>query len=185
MSASNPRTSASLFGDIKLGLQTTDHAGWCRLDGRLLAALTPSQQAAAAVLGLAGSLPNYADRSPVGSSGSKPLLSSGGAATTLLAQNNLPNVQLGGSTDAQGAHTHPVTVTFHDATGGGFNGGKIQSTDRVPVRTQANASEVAIQSAGSHSHGITTASINGGVAQQTLSVQNPYASVNFFVYLGA
>ena len=66
-----------------------------------------------------------------------------------------------GTTDIAGAHTHSATVTFHDTTGGGFNGGRIQSTDRSPVRVQTNASEVAIQSAGNHTHTFTGSAMPG------------------------
>jgi hypothetical protein len=50
--------SEASFGDIKSGIQTTDHSGWILLDGRALSTLNANQQAAAATLGLSATLPN-------------------------------------------------------------------------------------------------------------------------------
>jgi hypothetical protein len=162
MVAGNGATST--IGDCKSGLQTADHSGWVLLDGRAKSSLTASQQTAATSLGIGTNLPNATGRAFVqGTLGAQ-------IGSSTIAQANLPNVTLNaasisagtpaGSIDSQGAHTHPATVIFHDATGGGFNGGRIQSTDRNPVRTQTNASEVQIQSAGSHAHNFTGATLS-------------------------
>lgn len=50
--------NALIFGDIKSGIQTTDHNGWVLLDGRPLSSLTSTQQTRAAALGLIGNLPD-------------------------------------------------------------------------------------------------------------------------------
>lgn len=44
------------YGDIKTGIQTTDHNGWVKLDGRLTSTLTLTQQAQATTLGIGTNL---------------------------------------------------------------------------------------------------------------------------------
>jgi hypothetical protein len=46
------------------------------------------------------------------------------------------------------------------------------------------AGNPATSSAGNHNHTITTASINGGVSQQSIDATPKSLSVNTFVYLG-
>ena len=48
-------------GDIKQGIQSTDHNGWIKLNGRLKSSLTSTQQAQATALGLGANLPNAAN----------------------------------------------------------------------------------------------------------------------------
>ncbi|TGD59065.1 hypothetical protein [Flavobacterium humi] len=157
------------FGDVKYGFQGVDHNGWILLDGRLKSSLTATQQAAATALGIGANLPNLSDRGIVGASGTKTLNTTGGNASVTINQNQLPNVTLTTSTD--GAHTHlsgNPTAVLLNILGQSFlaSGSNTNSTT----------------SAGAHSH--TTSSINGGVTQQNLSVQDPYLALNGFIYLG-
>jgi len=46
------------FGDIKTGIQSGDHNGWVKLDGRLKSALSGTQQAQATSLGIGANLPD-------------------------------------------------------------------------------------------------------------------------------
>lgn len=198
---SGSATPMPKIGDIKQTYYNSDHDGWVKMVGQPKSSLTATQQVNATALGFGTSLVNGADLVLIGASATKLVGSTGGAATATITQANLPNVNLtataisagtpAGSIDAQGAHTHPVTVNFHDTTGDGFNGGRIQSTDRNPLRTQANASEVQVQSAGSHSHNFTGSSLPNhshvvplGGSGVAVPIQNPYLAANVFIYLG-
>ncbi len=157
------------FGDVKHGYQTADHNGWILLDGRAKSTLTASQQVVAAALGIGSNLPNLADKAIVGVSGTKTLNTTGGSASVTIAQNQLPNVTL--TTSTNGAHTH----TFTTSSGLGLSSGL---SPLLGTSSSANTS-----SNGDHSH--TTSSINGGVTQQSVTVQNPYLALNGFIYLGS
>ena len=161
------------LGDVKYGFQTADHNGWVLLDGRTKASLTANQQVAATALGIGVNLPNLSDKTIVGVSGTKTMNSTGGNATVTVAQNQLPNVTLTTSTD--GNHTHNA----------GNSGASIFSSllafTGTPV-LYSTSNTTTTSSNGSHNH--TTSSINGGVAQQSLTVQNPYLALNGFIYLG-
>jgi hypothetical protein len=168
---------APTLGDYKSSAKLLDHSGWILLDGRLKNTLSATQQSVCASLGggfaLGGNLPDATGRAFIqGNRGVK-------IGSTTIALANLPNVTLSGSTDSQGSHTHSATVTFHDNTGDGFNGGRIQSTDRNPSRVQSNASEVAIQSAGLHSHNVSVNLGGSGTAYMPAGI-----GANQFVYLG-
>ncbi|MGH2664280.1 hypothetical protein [Flavobacterium sp.] len=164
--------SAQVFtlGDVKYGFQAADHNGWILLNGRLKSTLTASQQTAATALGIGANLPNISDKNIVGVSGTKTLNTTGGSATATISQNQLPNVTLTTSTD--GAHTHqagtPTAVLLN------ILGQTFFATSSNTINTS---------SAGAHSH--TTSSINGNVAQQPVTIQNPYLALNGFVYLGS
>lgn len=156
-------------GDVKYGFQTADHNGWILLDGRAKSTLTASQQAAATALGIGANLPNLADKNIVGVSGTKTINTTGGSSSVTIAQNQLPNVTL--TTSTNGAHTH----TFTTSSGIGLSSGVSSLL--------GNAASSNTSSNGDHSH--TTSSINGGVTQQSVTVQNPYLALNGFIYLGS
>jgi hypothetical protein len=160
------------LGDVKYGYQCVDHNGWIQLDGRAKTTLTASQQTIATSLGIGANLPNVADKTIVGVSGTKTLNASGGSSTTTIAQNQLPNVTLTTSTDGAHTHTAGTQVTYLLSLIGIFG---------YPI-LNASSNTAATSSSGSHSH--TTSSINGGVTQQSLSTQNPYLALNGFIYLG-
>jgi len=161
-------------GDVKYGFQTADHNGWILLDGRAKTSLTASQQAAATALGIGANLPNLADKSIVGVSGTKTLNTTGGSASVTIAQNQLPNVTLTTTTD--GSHTH----NSGSAANSLFS--SLLPFTGTPV-LYSTADTDATSSSGSHSH--NTSSINGGVSQQSVVVQNPYLALNGFIYLGS
>ena len=50
--------ASTIIGDVKTGIQTADHNGWIRLNGRLKTSLTSSQQTQANSLGIGTNLPN-------------------------------------------------------------------------------------------------------------------------------
>jgi hypothetical protein len=100
--------SAGTYGDIKSGIQTTDHSGWVRLDGRATNAssLTASQQAVLTSLGITGNLPNANSAYPV--QNGTTLGSVSGSNTTTLVQANLPSVNFSTSVTNAGNHSHNV-----------------------------------------------------------------------------
>lgn len=92
---------------------------------------------------------------------------SGGAQTVTLAQSDLPNVTLSGTTNTTGAHTHTTPVT--GGSGAGSN----------PAGALANTGETG--SAGLHSHTVTTSSINGGVTQTAANKMPPAFICNIMI----
>ena len=95
------------FGDTKYGFQPSDHAGWLKLDGRLLSTLTASQQFQASQLGINSNLPNAFGRVVIGADAVSifPPKSTGGSAN--IQRSELPNVTLTGTVDQRNtAHTH-------------------------------------------------------------------------------
>jgi len=95
--------SGTVIGDVKQGFQPGDHSGWVMLDGRDISTLTSAQQANAAILGFAGSIPDASGK-VLKRQGS--ILTNGGSNTQSIQQTNLPNYTLLGSTNSNGSHSH-------------------------------------------------------------------------------
>jgi hypothetical protein len=166
--------SSAIIGDVKNGYQTTDHSGWILLNGRLKSSLTTTQQTAATGLGIGINLPNTADKSIVGTSATKALNTTGGSDVSTITRDQLPDFTL--LTNVAGAHSHtyyyPTYVNVNvTATYTGTVGSRITSSYGYPTDVQGN-----------HNH--ITESINGGVTQTTINIQNPYIVMNGFIYLG-
>ena len=105
--------------------------------------------------------------------------------TKTITQANLPNVTLGGSTSTDGSHTHTINVndnTVIVVSGGAVTAMKEGNNNWTAGSTVSNAN--VISAAGSHSHTITTNSINGNVTQTALDITPKSLSVNTFIYLG-
>lgn len=197
------------FGDIKTGIQSTDHSGWVKLDGRLKSSLTATQQSQATALGVGANLPDATDAVLVQSSGS--LGSVTGSMSRTLAQNQLPNItptitvnNTTATMQSAGAHDHPVNVV-PNSTGGYANGNPLAFKKGVaPSPMNETYLDITdrgtgasylftgiIGSAGDHTHVIdphnhtaTSNSINGGVTQQTIDITPRKLVVNTFIYLG-
>jgi hypothetical protein len=171
-------------GSIKYSLQAGDHSGWIKLDGRLFSSLNSTQQFKYAQL-VGGNPINISDASDkylsqvtAGGLGS---LSGNASNQITIAQNQLPDVTLGGTTDDPGNHTHQTAnLDFNNqdfgsgaapgyAVNGGFSG-------------VSNIGSVL--GGGAHTHAITTSSINGGVAQVVTNIKPHTMKVNVFIYLG-
>jgi len=168
--------SALTVGDIKTGIQTGDHSGWIKLDGRALSSLTTTQQARAITLGLSGNLPN-ASNSQLTQNGLI-LGSVSGNNTKNIAQSQLPNVSISGNTSTSGSHSHSLS-------GGNFIGdGAGGSASNVTFGGASYRAYSGTALSGSHTHTLTTDSINGGVTQQAFDVRGQQLSVNMFIYLG-
>ncbi len=152
------------YGDIKQGIQSADHNGWVKLDGRLKSSLTSTQQAQATALGIGTNLPNAADSYLV--QNGTTLGSVSGSNTVAIAKNQLPNVTYTGSLNeiahgsytsasASGVFSRPSAGNLGNATGGG-------STNNFSLSIP----------------------LNGGVTQQPLDITPQSLSVNMFIYLG-
>lgn len=165
-------TTSATVGDIKYGIQSTDHNGWIKLDGRAVNTLTATQQLAAQTLGYNITLPDAANK-VLKNKGT--LNSTGGANSVALTQSNLPNVNFTGTTNTTGSHTHTYSFT--------------NNTTRViqfPVfggtgNLVSGYSNAGTGVAGDHSH---TVSVSSGGSATPLSTEDAYLSVNVFLYLG-
>jgi hypothetical protein len=157
------------YGDIKTGIQSNDHNGWIKLDGRATNTLTATQQIQAAALGIGNNLPNAANAFLVQNGNS--LGSISGSNTRTLTQNQLPNITLNYSrfssfttdgTSGSSSGTLPLNGTSSALIGWTGNG-RINFTS-----TNTN----------------TTSSLNGDVTQQNLDITPKSMSVNTFIFLG-
>jgi hypothetical protein len=110
------------IGDIKERWGVTDHDGWILLNGRAVSSLTATQQAAAARLGITGTLPDPRNRFTVAAGATYTLGASGG--TSFIRREDLPNIGLAfnvtSGNETQG-HTHvvnpPATTTSGESQG--------------------------------------------------------------------
>ena len=162
------------FGDIKTGIQSVDHKGWIKLNGRAKSSLTTTQQAQATSLGIGTYLPDATNAFLVQNGGTLGTVSGSNAKT--IAQNNLPNVTLSGTTSNNGAHSHtiPVALSTTNVGWGTYAGGSGYTyTGSTPTSSD-----------GAHTHSLTTSSLNGGVGQTSFDVTPQSLSVNTFIYLG-
>lgn len=207
--AGNLAINQYTLGDVKTGIQTGDHNGWVKLDGRLKSTLTTSQQTQATILGIGTNLPDATNAVLMQSSGTLGTVT--GSMSATIAQNQLPNIAptiTVNSTVATmqnaGYHDHPIRVV-PNATGGyaafglgplAFKSGMVPTTEADADTTDrtGSASYVTtgiIGSAGEHSHTMNThshtasaTSINGGVTQQAIDKTPRSLVVNTFIYLG-
>jgi microcystin-dependent protein len=200
---SSLRARGTNVGDIKCGIQTTDHYGWYLMDGRVLGSLPAAAQANAATLGIVGSLPDASNRVIKTKTGAEALLSTGGNAAVTLVQANLPsyNLVVSGATSSSGNHTHTATLSDdglhnHTAVGADFgleekgfsNSGSAQDTALVTGATNAFSTDLGgkhihtstINASGSHTHTVSTSSGGGDVP---FDLYQPYMVTNRFIYL--
>lgn len=161
------------LGDVKTGMQSGDHTGWIKLDGRLKSTLASSQQIQATSLGIGTNLPDATNAFLVQNGGA--MGSVNGTNTKTIAQANLPNVSLSGTTSSDPGHTHtfPFVTTLNASWGiaGGGAGFNVAGTTTT-------------SSSGSHAHTLATSSLNGGVTQTALDITPRSLTVNTFIYLG-
>lgn len=194
------------LGDVKTGIQSTDHNGWVKLDGRLKSTLTASQQLQATALGISSNLPDATNAVLMQSSGS--LGSVTGSMSRTLAQNQLPDIAPSITVDNTiatmqnaGSHQHPISVVSSSI--GGYAAGNPTAFKKDMAPTSESNADLTdrgvgsfvntgiIGSAGDHNHTInthghsaTSSSINGGVTQQTIDITPRKLVVNTFIYLG-
>jgi hypothetical protein len=152
------------YGDIKQGIQSADHNGWVKLNGRLKSSLTTTQQTQATALGIGANLPDASNSFPV--QNGTTLGSVSGSNTKIIAQNQLPNVTYTGSL---------YQVAHGCCTSG--------SADGVFSRTGAGGGGNATGGGVTNTY-LLSIPLNGGVTQQSLNIAPQSLSVNMFIYLG-
>lgn len=206
ISGNSPMTVIN-YGDIKTGIQSADHNGWVKLDGRAKSSLTATQQIQANALGMGSSLPDATNAVLMQSSGSLGAVT--GSMSLTISQSQLPNITPTITVDnttstmqSSGGHQHPVAVV--NSTVGGYAAynptafktamaptteADADITDRSGTATLINTG--IIGSAGdhthtmnAHTHSATSTSINGGVTQQSIDITPRRLIVNTFIYLG-
>jgi hypothetical protein len=169
------RLAQESFGDVKSGIQTTDHEGWVLLDGRAFSALSASQQTVAVSLGLSGNIPNASNAFLV--QDAQVLGSVNGDNTVTLSQANLPNVNFTGTAASAGNHDHttdPAVTNTSDA------GSHAHTTDPTALNSSSTGdhnhtvdpSGVNSFDAGSHNHTVDPGSVNtssGGSHSHTIN----------------
>ncbi len=163
-------SSSHTVGDIKAGVQTTDHNGWIRLDGRSTTSLTATQQTRATSLGFSANLPN-ANHTYLSQNGLT-LGSVNGVNTRQIARDQLPLFTLSGTTSSNGLQ-NLVDV------GGSYNAGH----NTAPVIGHW-AVVRNVGTAGNHNHTITTDNINNTGTQQNIDIKPMTLTVNMFIFLG-
>ena len=207
MVAGNLPINQYSLGDVKTGIQTGDHNGWVKLDGRLKSTLTASQQTQATVLGIGTNLPDATNAVLMQSSGTLGTVT--GSMSATIAQNQLPNIaptitvnSTVSTMQNAGNHDHSIRIV-PSSTGGYANGNPsafkngmmpttevdADITDRIGSASYINTG--IIGSAGTHTHTMdahthsaSATSINGGVTQQAIDKTPRSLVVNTFIYLG-
>ena len=207
MVAGNLPINQYTLGDVKTGIQTGDHNGWIKLDGRLKSTLTASQQTQANVLGIGDNLPDATNAVLMQSSGTLGTVT--GSMSATIAQNQLPNITPTITVNSTlstmqnaGYHDHSIRVV-PSSTGGYANGNPSAFKNGMMPTTEVDADVTdriggafytttgIIGSAGEHSHTMnahnhtaSSTSINGGVTQQAIDKTPRSLVVNTFIYLG-
>ncbi|MES2812969.1 MAG: hypothetical protein V4670_10910 [Bacteroidota bacterium] len=162
------------IGDIKYSFNPADHNGWYLLNGRALTSLPANAQSNAIAMGFLGNLPNATDRFLKANDGTETLGNTGGSATIVVGQTNLPNVNFTGTTNSTGEHTHSYTDQG-DTT--------IINLGLVGLANGADntSGSYTTGSAGNHSHTVTVAS---GGSNTPITNEPAHIVTNIFVYLG-
>ncbi|MFA7274677.1 MAG: hypothetical protein WC044_12485 [Crocinitomicaceae bacterium] len=182
--------SDATLGDVKSGFQSADHAGWIKLDGRLISTLTPAQQGVASSMGFSGNLPDATAAYLVQDDGT--IGTTSGSNTTTLTQANLPNVNFTGTAASSGDHSHTGTTSsagthahtindpghthtqwtvnddFNNSGGNppGFTGDSAGS--RTWANINASTTGISVNNNGNHNHTVNTTT--DGAHTHTVSV---------------
>lgn len=162
------------IGDIKNGVQPTDHSGWYVLDGRTTGGLSTTAQAAAATLGFGGNLPDATNRVLKHPNGGQAIGDTGGQINTTLIQANLPNITFpAATTNNNGNHRHTIPRTVANA--------RAQWNSDNNLRSYSNGANTNTSTTGNHTHNVT---VSSGGSDQSFERYQPYLVVNTFIYLG-
>lgn len=174
------------YGDIKTGIQTGDHNGWIKLNGRAKSTLTSTQQAQATALGIGANLPDATNAFLVQNSST--LGSVSGSNTKTISQANLPNINFPtATTSSNGDHSHWISGAITDDRNFSGTGNNSQNYGLVAdagsySNTDPNLSYGRYSlNSGSHNHTVTVSSGGSGTA---LDITPKSLSVNTFIYLG-
>ena len=186
-------SEVNTFGDIKTGIQSSDHSGWVKLDGRAKSTLTTSQQTVATDLGIGNNLPNANNAYLVQNGGTLGAVT--GANSKTISRANLPNVLLTTSSNGEHQHTLPFasntpdgSYDYYDFVYGTSNETADTSGQRVEMFiNESNSSaeggekHYLNKAEGDHNH---TTRLNGNVTQTSLDITPKSLSINTFIYLG-
>lgn len=177
-------TSNTNFGDIKTGIQSTDHGVWVKLDGRLKSTLTASQQTQATSLGIGVNLPDATNAYlvQVQDNVAQPLGTITGTNERRISKENLPLYDLPSATTSSdgshshtvdpsavntnttGSHTHTGSITGAVAGGGGAIQGIYQVASSGGTYFNFSNTTVTINSAGNHAHSVDIPSTTSSTA---------------------
>jgi len=161
------------IGDLKYGVETIDHEGWIKLDGRAIATLETTQQTQAAALSFSGNIPDARNRTLM-MRGTGVIGDLGGDTTVPILQVNLPNLSLVATLTNAGNHTHTYTdmnPDFSGRRGGGAS--TLLSAEVNTVRTTSTN--------GTHLH---TVNIASGGSNTAITINPSFLQTNVFIYLG-
>jgi len=176
-------SSVYRYGDMRYSSVATDHNGWYLLNGRALTSLPANAQARAASLGIAGTLPNAANKYiKQGTPGTTT-----GASSLTLLQGNMPTFSLTGITVSL-SHTHTLispgettlraTDILQDPAGSANSYQLAGGAGPNSISASQNYTSTA---AGTHSHTII---IPSGGTDTPIPLTPSYIQVNYFIYLG-
>ncbi|MET3538671.1 hypothetical protein [Chryseobacterium limigenitum] len=168
-------TSDTPIGNVKYGVQTTDHNGWYLLDGRAVSSLPASVQSNATSIGFTTNIPNATGRYLKAKTGAEALGALGGNTTFIVAQANLPSVTFNGTALSSGSHTHTYTDRGNIIANAGNIGAIVnnQADDSAGIYTTS--------AAGDHSHSF---SVTTGGSSTPVSIDPKNIALNIFIYLG-
>ena len=185
ISGNTPMTVIN-YGDIKTGMQSADHNGWIKLNGRAKSTLSATQQAQATALGIGTNLPNATNTFLV--QNGTTLGSVSGSNSKTITQANLPNINFPtATTSTNGDHTHWISAAAYDDRNFSNQGTNSQQfglwSDAGSYTTSDPNSNLGRNSlnAGNHNHTVTVSSGGSGTA---LDITPQSLSVNTFIYLG-
>lgn len=195
-------TAGANYGDIKSGIQSGDHNGWIKLDGRLKSSLTSSQQAAANTLSIGTNLPN-ASNSYLSQNGATLGAVSASNNTVTISTTNLPSHNHSftgtGAWTSSESHSHTYSDAYFaenrgesDRVGNNSRFGTGANTDNDNSfiwRTNDNSNSVSksdiYTSSNSHSHSFTPSGSIGSTGDGTaVNIAPKTLTVNMFIYLG-
>lgn len=163
------------IGNVKYGVQTTDHNGWYLLDGRAVSSLPVSVQSNATSIGFAANIPNAAGRYLKAKTGAEALGTLGGNTAFTVAQANLPSITFNGTALLAGNHTHTYTDRG-DTIANASNAGII-----VNNQADDSAGTFTTSADGDHSHSF---SVNTGGSGSSVGINPKNIALNIFIYLG-
>ncbi|AZA50273.1 hypothetical protein EG346_19765 [Chryseobacterium carnipullorum] len=171
------------LGEIKYGMQKTDHAGWYLLDGRATATISSVIARNNAITLYGSVLHDSRNRYLKYTGGSVGTV--GGNNTYNLTQSNMPSYSvISGITGSAGNHDHTADDQYLDFPGttNSFSGTSTLSGGFANFYfTLTSTSSSTSTNIWNHSH---TASGSTGGSGQAFSVEPAYITANVFVYLG-
>jgi prepilin-type N-terminal cleavage/methylation domain-containing protein len=169
------RVNNHAVGDIKYSVKVADHAGWLLMDGRAIAALSGlsiAQKNTLTALGFSTTLPDATNKVLLQDTTPPSLPALPSTITDYnqlsLQVNHLPSITYTGTAAAGGKHQHQVNylTIASSATGGAFT-----ETLMAPLMSDD----------GAHVHQV---SLSTGGSGLPVSYENPYLSLNAFVFVG-